>query len=279
MLRQAVTNAAVPVRAVITGSPVLAARLWAPASARLDQAAEERAAIGKALTEARAADLAKLTDEKAIAARKAAHAQADKAARAEKRGRAADVVGGAVLVAVVAGPVSWSLVGPWVPVATWSGIGLWCIGAMMHAPKAPEEKGKQADLAPGSDVDQGDGSEDVGDHQERPDAIVSPTFGPAELAATVEHMVALRTQSDGGAGKVLLSEVLASLQRHGRYPGASTRDFGAAVRAAGLPVEKRVRVGEAISPGLTAAGLKAHLGHAPRLPAHAVADRTPSEAA
>ncbi|MER7702304.1 hypothetical protein ABTX81_05315 [Kitasatospora sp. NPDC097605] len=279
MLRQAVTNAAVPVRAVITGSPVLAARLWAPAATRLGQAAEERAAIAKALAETRATELAKLTDEKAIARARAGHAQADKTARAAKRGRAADAAGGAVLAAVVAGPVSWSLVGPWVPVATWSGIGLWCIGAMMHAPKPPGEQGQQADTAHGFDTGHDDEQADAGGGQERAEPTVSPTLAPAELAATVEHMVALRAQSDGGAGKVLLSEVLASLQRHGRYPGASTRDFGAAVRAAGLPVEKRVRVGEAISPGLTAAGLTTHFGHPPRLPAHAVPDHTPTAAA
>lgn len=137
---QAITNATVPVRAVISGSPVLAARLWAPAADRFDKAAEERETIAKARAAARAAELAKLTDEKAIAAANRAHAEADKALRSEKRGRIGDVAGGAALVALVAGPVTWSLVGPWVPVAVWSGVGLWCVAAMMHAPRPGGEE-------------------------------------------------------------------------------------------------------------------------------------------
>jgi hypothetical protein len=152
MLGPAITAATVPVRAVITGSPVLAARLWAPAVARRDKAAEEREAIAQALAEARAAELTKLTDEKAIAKAKAAHAEADKAARAERRGRASDIVGGGILVGIVAGPVSWSLVGPWVPLATWSAAGLWCVAAMMHAPtpvQAETEEHDEDDDEPG----------------------------------------------------------------------------------------------------------------------------------
>ncbi|WP_331722229.1 hypothetical protein [Kitasatospora sp. NBC_00315] len=274
MLKTAITNATVPVRAVLSGSPVLAARLWAPASARLDKAAEERAAIAKALTETRAAELAKLTDEKAVAKAKAAHAEADKAGRAEKRERIGSALGGGVLVAVVAGPVSWQLVGPWVPMATWSGIGLWCVAAMAHSPKiGTGEKGEEGDLNDDLDDAAADAAADADDDQEEPEPEPPTTLTPDELVAAVERMVGIRSQSDNGAGKVHLSEVLISLQRHGLYPGLDTREFGAVARAADLPVEKRVRVGKAVSPGLTAAGLQAHLGHPPLPPAQAVPDR------
>ncbi|WP_406093403.1 hypothetical protein [Kitasatospora purpeofusca] len=280
MLKTAITGATVPVRAVISGSPVLAARIWAPASARLDKAAGERKAIAEALAAARAAELAKLTDEKAIAKARAAHAEADKAGRAEKRERIGSTLGGAALVALVAGPVSWQLVGPWMPLATWSGIGLWCAAAMAHSPKITTgEQEVEADQDNDLDDQAADTAAEAADGQGEPQPAPPTTLPADELVAAVERMVAIRAQSDGGAGKVHLSEVLASLQRHGFYPGLEARDFGALARAAGLPFERGLRVtGRGVSVGLTAEAMRARLGHTPRLPPEEVADHSPAAA-
>ncbi|MFB7473997.1 hypothetical protein [Kitasatospora sp. NPDC056184] len=225
MLRQAITNAAVPVRAVIAGSPVLAGRLWAPASTRLDKATGEREAIATALATARAAELAKLTDEKAIAKAKAAHAQADKADRAEKRGRVADVLGGGALVAVVAGPVSWQLIGPWVPMATWSCIGLWCVGAMMHAPDpgapAAEEKAGDPAAPPTAAPEPDDADEWI---QDSPDEAV--------LWALIRHTASLTRQGTGAHLQAVLDEA----RKRGEMTDWKVADLTEELASYGVPV-------------------------------------------
>ncbi|MCG6493422.1 hypothetical protein [Kitasatospora sp. A2-31] len=224
MLRHAIANAAVPVRAIIAGSPVLAARLWAPAGARLDQASQEREAIAKAIAETRAAELAKLTDEKAIAERKAAHAKADRAARAEKRDQAADVVVGASLVAVVAGPVSWALVGPWVPVATWSGIGVWCIAAMMHAPRADETAPKVEPAEPAAPAAAGEPDDT--------DEWIQDSPPEAVLWALIRHTAALTRQGTAAH----LQAVLEEGQRRGEFGDWTVADLTEELASYGVPV-------------------------------------------
>ncbi|MFF7453063.1 hypothetical protein [Kitasatospora sp. NPDC008115] len=281
-----------PFTGLAAGTPVLVRKLTAPQRERRAEAAALKAKqdnIAAEVTAAAEAAFAKKVSAETDPVKRAAMVQAQeasqvaarqfeleqaKAARKAKRGRLGDAAGAAALMLIVGGPLVWSLVGPWVRPGIGLLIGGWWIAALIHAP-TPAKASKAPAV---EDVDD-PAANNVDDDQDQPEPVVAPALAPAELASAVEHMVALRAQSDGGAGKVLLSEVLASLQRHGRYPGASTRDFGAVVRAAGLPIEKRVRVGETISPGLTAAGLRGHLGHSPRLPAHAVPDRTPSEAA
>ncbi|MFB7472243.1 hypothetical protein [Kitasatospora sp. NPDC056184] len=287
-----VATLAWPVTGLMTGTPVLIRRLTAPQRERRAEAAALQAKqdqIAALATEAAEAAFAKKIAGEPDAAKRAAMIQSQEAAevtarqvalerakadRKAARSKFGDTAGAAALLLIVGGPLVWSLARPLIEPGIGLLLGGWWIAALLHAPSPV----KTHTASTGEDVD-APAADNADDGQEQTEPVVSPALAPAELAATIEHMVALRVQGDGGAGKVLLSEVLASLQRHGRYPGASTRDFGAAVRAAGLPVEKRVRVGEAISPGLTAAGLTAHLGHPPRLPAHAVPDHTPAEAA
>jgi hypothetical protein len=236
MLKQAITNAAVPVRAVITGSPILASRLWAPAAARREVAAEERAAIAEALAKHRAAELAKLTDSKAIAAARKSHAEADKAARAEKRGRAGDVLGGGALVAIVAGPVTWSLIGPWVPLATWSGIGLWCVAAMAHAPRPGEAPAAAtADQAKTTTSPVDDGEPDNIDEwiQDSPDEAV--------LWALIRHTAALTKQGTAAHLQAVLDEG----QRRGEFGDWTVADLAEELASYGVPVVegKKLTVG------------------------------------
>jgi hypothetical protein len=221
MIGPAITSATVPVRAVITGSPVLAARLWAPAASRLDKAAAERETIAKALATARAEQLAKLTDEKAIAKATAAHAEADKASRAERRERIGSTLGGGTLVAVVAGPVSWQLIGPWVPVTIWSGIGLWCIAAMAHAPKATEKAAPEPDL--------GAVPADVPD---APDEWIQDSPSEAVLWTLIRHTAALTKQGTAAHLQAVLDEG----QRRGEFGDWTVADLAEELASYGVPV-------------------------------------------
>jgi hypothetical protein len=226
MINQAITSATVPVRAVITGSPVLAARLWAPAATRHEQAAEAREAIAAA----RAAELAKLTDEKAIAKAKAAHAEADKVARAAKRERIGSALGGGTLVTLVAGPVSWQLVGPWVPVATWTGIGLWCVAAMAHAPK-PTGKATP-ELAP---------DEQPADAPDDADEWIQDSPPEDVLWALIRHTAALTKQGTAAHLQAVLDEG----QRRGQFGDWTVADLAEELASYGVPVVegKKLTVG------------------------------------
>ncbi|WP_405360501.1 hypothetical protein OG535_19050 [Kitasatospora sp. NBC_00085] len=280
-----------PFTGLAAGTPVLVRKLMAPQRERRAEAAAlkgKQDGIAALAAEAAEATFARRLAAEPDAAKRAAMFQAQEAAevtarqlelerakadRKAKRSKLGDAAGAAALLLIVGGPLVWSLVGPWVRPGVGLFIGGWWIAALIHAPspvKAPEATGEDVDEDfddPAADAD-----------QEQPE-LPSTTLSPDQLVTAVERMVAIRALSDGGAGKVHLSEVLASLQRHGLYPGLDPRDFGAVARAAGLPVEKGLRVkGKGVSVGLTAAALRNHLGHTPRLPPEAVADHTPAAA-
>jgi hypothetical protein len=230
MISHAITSAAAPVRAVITGSPVLAARLWAPAATRRADAAEVRETLAKAIAAARAAELAKLTDQKAIAKAKAVHAEADKVARAEKRDRIGSVLAGGILVVLVAAPVSWQLVGPWVPMATWSGIGLWCVAAMAHAPKAAAKATPEPDLGEAPAATPDDADEWIQD---------SPS--EAVLWALIRHTAALTKQGTAAHLQAVLDEA----RKRGEMTDWTVSDLTEELASYGVPVVegKKLTVG------------------------------------
>ncbi|MFD8698167.1 hypothetical protein [Kitasatospora purpeofusca] len=280
-----------PFTGLAAGTPVLVRKLMAPQRERRAEATalkgkqDEIAALAAEATEAAfARRLAAEPD----AAKRAAMLQAQEAAqvtarqvelerakadRKAKRGKLGDAAGAAALLLIVGGPLVWSLVGPWIRPAIGLLIGGWWIAALIHAPsrvKAPE--------ATREDVDEGVDAPAADADQEQPEPS-SATLSPDQLVAAVERMVAIRALSDGGAGKVHLSEVLASLQRHGLYNRLDARDFGAVARAAGLPFERGLRVkGKGVSVGLTAAALRDYLGYTPRLPPEMVTDHTSAAA-
>ncbi|MFE2911264.1 hypothetical protein [Kitasatospora indigofera] len=227
---QAITSATTPVRAVITGSPVLARRIWAPTATRREQAAEVRETLAKGIAAARAAELAKLTDEKAIAKAKAAHAEADKATRAEKRDRIGSVLAGGILVVLVAGPVSWQFVGPWMPAAVWSGIGLWCIAAMAHAPKTA------AKTTPGPDL-----GEAPANTPDDTDEWIQDSPPEAVLWALIRHTAALTKQGTAAHLQAVLDEG----QRRGQFGDWTVADLVEELASYGVPVVegKKLTVG------------------------------------
>lgn len=231
MLGKAISSTAVPVRAVISGSPVLAARLWAPAAERREKAAEERAKARTLIDAARAAQLAKITDEKARTAAELAHAEADKAARKARRGRAGDVAGGAVLTAVVAGPFAWSVVGPWLPVAFWSGACLWCVAAMAHSPSAPSP----ADVTAGGAEKPGQSPADGADYDPR--------------AAFLAHV---RRGIGAGSGVHLRT-----LAKQPPTAGFTISEIRALCDRYGVPVSARVKVAKRVTVGVRLADLPA----------------------
>ncbi|GAA1397066.1 hypothetical protein GCM10009639_33950 [Kitasatospora putterlickiae] len=285
-----------PFTGLAAGTPVLVRKLMAPWRERRAETAGLKAKqdqIAALAAEAAEATFARKLAGEPDAAKRAAMLQAWEAAqvtarqielerakadRKAKRGKLGDAAGAAALMLIVGGPLIWSLVGPWVRPGIGLVIGGWWIAALIHAPtpvKASKPDTEEDvdedfdDLAPGAATEA---------DQEQPEPS-SSALSSDQLVATIERMVAIRAQADGGAGKVHLSEVLESLQRHGLYPGLDGRDFGALARAAGLPVERGLRVkGRGVSVGLTAAAMKAHLGHTPRLPPEAVADNTPAAA-
>ncbi|WP_380278638.1 hypothetical protein [Kitasatospora purpeofusca] len=280
-----------PFTGLATGTPVLVRRLMAPQRKQRAEAAALNAKqdeITAQIAEAAEAAFAKKVAAEADPVKRAAMIQTQEAAqvaarqleleraradRKAKRGKLGDAAGAAALMLIVGGPLVWSLVGPWVRPGIGLLIGGWWIAALIHAPASAKTPSK---ANTGKDVDEDfDALADDAD-QDQPEPP-STTLSPDQLVTAIERMVAIRALSDGGAGKVHLAEVLASLQRHGLYDGFDSRDFGALVRAVGLPIEKGVRVkGKGVSVGLTAAGLKDRLGHTPRLPPEAVADHTPA---
>lgn len=292
-----------PVTGLFTGTPVLIRKLTA---SQRKQRAEAAALKGRqAELNAAAADAADVEFAKKLAAeidsakklalvqaREAAAVAAQtfeleqaKAARKAKRSKLGEAAGAAALLLVMGGPLVWSLARPLLGPGIGLAIGVWWIGALIHAPapaKASAAAAAEADSeqeVPADEDDQGDAD----DASEAEPEQQRPTLAPALLVSTIEHMVATRAQSDGGAGNVLLSEALAVLQRGGWFRGYDTREFGAAVRTAGVPPKKSVAVGSGASrttsAGWSVAHLQATLGRAPSLPPQPAVDRTPVEAA
>ncbi|MFG2919634.1 hypothetical protein ACGF0D_43050 [Kitasatospora sp. NPDC048298] len=262
-LGAAVKAAMVPVKAVLDGSPVLTRRL-----SGLGADTREKAARLKELElQALQGEWQKLDEPQRLAA--------ELAHRKARRGKTADAVVFGVVIAVFVLAVFGSLL-RWVLVLV---LVAWTIGAMAHSPSSVPEVEDQAV----EDVDRGEEPDDVEDDQE---PVAKPAPRPLtapELVATIEHMVAIRATKDGGAGNVLIGEVLTALQRHRQFEGYDTREFGAAVRAAGMKPKPSVGVGSGASrktsPGWTVEYLHATLGRVPALPPQAAVDRTPVEAA
>ncbi|MGW4695171.1 hypothetical protein ACWEO1_22645 [Kitasatospora cineracea] len=290
-----------PITGLFTGTPVLIDRLTAPQRARRTEAAQLKTRQAKVVEEAAAEESAaftkKVRDEPDVAkklalvqAREAAEvaartfqAEQDKAARKAKRSELGDAAGAAALLLVIGGPLVWSLARPLVGPGVGVLIGVWWIAALIHAP-APAKTSAAAAEADGEQeapADEEDDQEDAAVDDEAEPEPERPTLAPALLASSIEHMVATRATTDGGAGNVLLPEALAVLQRHGWYQGCDSRAFGAAVRAAGVPPKPSVGVGSGAarktSPGWSAAHLQEVLGRVPSLPPQAAVDRTPVE--
>ncbi|GAA1500690.1 hypothetical protein GCM10009760_62540 [Kitasatospora kazusensis] len=284
-----------PVTGLCTGTPVLIHKLMTPHRARRAEAAAlqaRRERIAAEVAEAAEIAFAKKLIAETDPVKRAALLQAQEAGQVAarevelERAKAArkasfekfkDSAGAAALLLVVGGPLVWSLARPWVGPGFGLLAGVWWIAALIHAPapvKAAEEDVEQ--LLDGDDVDSDEDDQD--DEDEDPADLPRTALADAELASTVECMVAIRATTDEGRGHVHLSEVLATLQRHGIYPACSTRDFGAVARDAGLPVERKIRVGKSVSPGFSVAGFTAHLGHPPRLPVQEVPEPVHAEA-
>jgi hypothetical protein len=284
-----------PVTGLCTGTPVLVRKLMTPHRARRAEAAElqaKRERIAAEVAEAAEVAFAKKLISETDPVKRAALLQAQEAGQVAarevelERAKAArkasfekfkDSAGAAALLLVVGGPLVWSLARPWVGPGIGLFAGVWWIAALIHAPapaKAADEDDEQ--LLDGDDLDADEGDED--DEDQAVEDLPDPTLTDAELVSTVECMVAIRAQTDEGRGHVHLSEVLAALQRHRHYPAYSTRDFGSVARAAGLPVEPKIRVGKSVSPGLSVAGWEAHFGRPPALPQQPVPDRPLAEA-
>ncbi|GAA1198420.1 hypothetical protein F4556_007596 [Kitasatospora gansuensis] len=276
VVRKSTTTACVPVRAVITGSPYVWARLWAPVASRLGEHSEERSTIAAGLSQARAAELAKLTDPVAIATKKAGYAEADKAARKEQFSQLGNIGIGVGIAAFLGIPMAWQFIGPWVSTIAWSCIGLWCVAAMAHAPKA--RTAPKPSPRPIVTTASGTGTTATTAPAPARAETRPTTLSPAELITALERMVALRAMSDGGLGKVHLAEALVSFQRSGLYPGMKTRDFSPIVKATGLPTDEGVRVGKKVTTGLTFKLLQAHLGRPPQAPAQQAPAASPATA-
>ncbi|MFG2919614.1 hypothetical protein ACGF0D_42950 [Kitasatospora sp. NPDC048298] len=289
-----------PITGLCTGTPVLVRKLMAPHHQRRADAAALRARreqLAALASEAAEAELAKKLVSESDPVKRAALLQAQETARVtaeeieQERASAArkasfakvkETAGGAALLLVMGGPLVWSLARPWIGPGIGLLIGTWWIAALVHAPAPVPKTGTKEATPSDAEHDEEDHQGDDENDQDEPREALPPTLTDAELTTTVEHMVALRARRDDGRGHVHLAEVLTALQRHDRYCGYTARQFGAVVRAAGLPVERSVRVKGAtpqeVSPGLTYKGLQAHLGHPLRLPAHAVPEPAPAEA-
>ncbi|MEV7926468.1 hypothetical protein [Kitasatospora sp. NPDC088779] len=295
-----------PVTGLTTGTPVLIRKLTAPQRERRAEAATLKAEHDKLAAEAAKFDEAAFAKKLAEAdpakrpamlhARETARVTAEqfdleqaKADRKATRSRLGDAAGAAALMLVVGGPLVWSLVGPWIEPGIGLLLGGWWIAALIHAPAPAPSKGTKAGATEdqGEEDDQADEEEDDQEEEYRlrtPAAPATPReLSAAELTTSVEHMVALRAQTDEGRGHVHLAEALETFQRHGLYPDADARAFGALVRAAGLPVEPGIRVpGRTPSTGFTATSLATHLRRSPALPpqaaAQAAVDHTPQAA-
>ncbi|MFD7643013.1 hypothetical protein ACFV4P_20415 [Kitasatospora sp. NPDC059795] len=312
-----------PVTGAIAGTPPLVAKLTAPQRKKRADAADLRtrqeALTAKAAADAEAAFQQKLEGEPdpakraaMVEAREAARltvrqVQQEQAKAASKalRSKLGDQAGAAALLLVVGGPLIWSLARPWIPLGAELLAIAWWLAALMHAPtptamavaaaaaakrdrKDSDDQADDADEEEHGD-DQADDdldqeSADDEDQADEDDSAPAPQpLTPAELATTIEHMVAIRATTDGGAGNVILPEALATLQHFGHYQGADTREFGAAVRAAGLPPKPSVGVvigdRRKTSPGWSMAYLRDLLGRTPSLPPRPAVDHTPAQAA
>ncbi|MFD5566277.1 hypothetical protein [Kitasatospora griseola] len=306
-----------PITGAITGTPPLVAKLTAPQRKKRAQAADLRAQqeelAAKAAAAAEDAFQEKLQGE-ADPAKRAAMVEARQAAQvaarqvqqeqAKANGKAfrsklGDQAGAAALMLVVGGPLIWSLARPWIPIGAELVAAAWWLAALIHAPTpadmaatmaAAAKRQRRADTEESDTEESEDDQEDHGDDQadedqaDEDDSAPAPQpLTPAELAATIEQMVAIRATADGGAGNLILPEALATLQHIGHYRGSDTRDFGAAVRAAGIPPKPSVGVvikGERkTSPGWSVSYLRDLLGRAPSLPPRPAVDHTPAQAA
>jgi hypothetical protein len=261
-LGEAVRATMVPVKAVLDGSPVLARRLMG-----LGADTREKAARLKELElQALQGEWKKLEEPQRLAA-ELAHRKAG-------RGKRVDAVMCGVVISVFVLAVFGSLL-RWVIVLA---LVAWTVGAMAHSPSSvPEVEDQAAEVL--------DGDEELDDEEDE-EPVAKPAPKPLtaqELVTAIEHMVAIRATNDGGAGYVLIGEALSALQRHRQFEGYDTREFGAAVRAAGVPPKKSVAVGSGASrktsPGWSVNHLQATLGRVPALPPQAAVDRTPVEAA
>ncbi|MFF2354925.1 hypothetical protein ACFVVL_34805 [Kitasatospora sp. NPDC058115] len=282
-----------PFTGLAAGTPVLVRRLMAPHHKRRAEASAliaKQAEIAALAAEAAEAALAKRLVAEADPAKRAAMIQAQEAAevaarqvelerakadRKAKRSKLGDSAGAAALMLIVGGPLIWSLVGPWVRPGIGLLVGGWWIAALIHAPsasKTPSKAKAEQDVAASVPAEE----EAAGEEADAPAPAPPAALSAADLFTTIEHMVALRALTDEGRGHVHLAEALESLQRHGHYPTHDAREFGALVRAAGLPVERGIRVsGRTPSPGFTASSMTASLGRSPRLPPQPARDLTP----
>ncbi|RPE34771.1 hypothetical protein [Kitasatospora cineracea] len=289
-----------PVTGLFAGTPVLVRKLTASQRARRAEAAAlkgRQAELNAAAVAAADAEFAKKLAAEADPAKKLALVQAReaaavaartfeleqaKAARKAKRSKLGEAAGAAALLLVIGGPLVWSLARPLIGPGVGLLAGVWWIGALIHAP-GPAKASAAADAEADGEQEVPADADDQDDAPEAEPEPPRPTLAPALLASSIEHMVATRAQSDGGAGNVLIGEALAVFQRNGWFEAADAREFGAAVRAAGIPPKKAVAVGSGAarktSAGWSVAHLQEVLGRVPSLPPQAVADRTPVEAA
>ncbi|MFI9784654.1 hypothetical protein ACIHEI_14275 [Kitasatospora sp. NPDC051984] len=304
-----------PITGVITGTPPLIAKLTAGQRKKRAEATELRiqqeALTAKATADAEDAFQRKLeaeldADKRAamVEARETARLTARqvkleqaKVTRKAKRSKLGDSAGAAALLLIVGGPLVWSLARPWIPTVAAVAAAAWWLVALMHAPTpatmaaaaaAAAKRDRQADPEESeeSDPDQDEPNVDQGDddHADKDDSAPAPQpLTHAELATTIEQMVAIRATRDGGAGNLLLSEALAALQHIGHYQGSDTREFGAAVRAANMPPAPSVGVvigdKRKTSTGWSVSYLRGLLGRAPSLPPRPAVDHTPAQAA
>lgn len=221
---QAITSATVPVRAVITGSPVLARRLRAPATKRRTAEAEVRQAEAEAL----AAELAKLNP-KARAAKQAEQVAADRAGRKERRSRAADIASCTALVLLVAGPVGWQFARPYLGTTALVLAVVWSVAAMAHAPTArkatPEPDAGDTPTAAPDDADE----------------WIQDSPPEAVLWALIRHTAALTKQGTAAHLQAVLDEG----QRRGEFGDWTVADLAEELASYGVPVVegKKLTVG------------------------------------
>lgn len=227
MLAKAITTTAAPFKAAITGSPILARRLFAPSAKRRTEAAELREKAATVQAEARAAELAKLTGEALVKAQQS-HAAEDRAEQKARRSKAADAAGAALLAAVVGGPVAWQIAGPLVPAAFWCAVVLWCVAAIMHAPRLAAEDEPDTDEQEPTEVDE----------EPSPEAL---------RAAVVERLLGWVGDRRG----IHLAEVY---ERYRQLPGhehlADDQIRTALVKHYAVPVRPAVRIGDKVARGI-----------------------------
>jgi hypothetical protein len=233
VVRKATVTACVPVQAVIAGSPYLWARLWSPIASRLGKRSEERSTIAAGLSKARAAELAKLTDPVAIATKKASYAEADKAARKEGLDRLGSVMIGAGIAAFVGVPMAWRFIGPWVPAIAWSGIGLWCVAAMAHAPRPAQKATTSAPETPANAA--------AVPGQDDADEWIQDSPPEAVLWALIRHTAALTKQGTAAHLQAVLDEA----RKRGEMTDWTVSDLAEELASYGVPVaeQKKLTVG------------------------------------